>query len=174
MLYKISLIGFDVWKIAPISGNILEQTCINNLLLLNSSIKFFFNEVWFSDISIKSMMCVKGSLCNLNASIGNQPPVISMDKLLKITWRRNNFKDVCQQFFFFLRICGYKVCYIIIIGSDREFKNVSKLLNANYVHHLSTFKHNSNTWINFFRFRSRNIIMLVQNILTVPIAIKIF
>lgn len=134
--------------------------------------------MWFLAISTKSMMCVKGCLCNLNASIGNQPPVISMDKLLKITWRRNNFKDVCQQFFF-LRICGYKVCYIIIIGSDREFKIVSKLLNANYVQifhiiYVSKFKHNSNTWINFFRFRSRNIIMLVQNILTVPIAIKIF
>lgn len=116
------------------------------------------------------MMCVKGNLCNLNSSIGNQPTVISMDELLKITWRRNTFIAV---FFFFLRICGYKVCYIIIIGSDREFKNVSKLFNANYVHHLSKFKHNSNTSINFFRFRCRNIIMLVQNILTVPIAIKI-
>lgn len=113
------------------------------------------------------MMCVKGNLCNLNASIGNQPTVISMDELLKITWRRNTFIAV------FLRICGYKVCYIIIIGSDREFKNVSTLLNANYVHHLSKFKHNSNTSINFFRFRSRYIIMLVQNILSVPKAIKI-
>lgn len=104
-------------------------------------------------------MRFKVNLCNLNASSGNQPPVISMDELLKITWRRNNFKDVCQQFvFFFLRICGYKVCYIIIIGSDREFKIVSKLLNANYVQifhiiYLSKFKHNSNTWINCIRFK---------------------
>lgn len=126
MLYKISLIGFDVWKIAPISGNILEQTCINNLLLLNSSIRFFFNEVWFSDISIKSMMCVKGSLCNLNASIGNQPPVISMDKLLKITWRRNNFKDVCQQFFFFCVFVGTKYAILlslVVIGNLKMFRS---------------------------------------------------
>lgn len=62
----------------------------------------------------------------------------------------------CQQILF--RICGYKVCHIIIIGSYREFKIISKLLNANYVQilhiiYVSKFKHNSNTWINFLRFK---------------------